>query len=131
MRMDARIALSLVVVFAIALAISGCSSGSPPTAVPRDVTGTVKNLDTNAGVAGITVSIGGKAATGPTGTDGKFTVVGVLSPQTHAVTLTIPAAAKLAPAVSTMTVDVPAGTTTYDIGTIYVVPTAPDAPSGL
>jgi hypothetical protein len=129
MKTMTRVALLLVLVSALALVIAGCSSGSPPTAIPRAVTGTVKNLDTDTGVQGVTVTIGTGAAaktSAVTGADGVFTVTGVLAPQTYTFKVDgLAANMQLATSVNTMDVPVPAQAFSP---VIYVVPKAPDVP---
>lgn len=126
MKTTARMALTLVVVLAMALVISGCSSGSPPSQQPRNVTGTVVNLDTGAGVAGVMVSIGGVDAEAVTDANGSFTVDGVLAPGSYAV---VASGATGLDQAGQVTVTVPVGTTPYDMGKVYMVSTPPSPPS--
>lgn len=117
-------AMLLVALGVGTLLLTGCSSGSPPTALPRTVTGTVMALSETAAPAGIanaTVKLtqGTQSFQAVSGAGGAVSVPGVLAPGTYTLTVTL---AGYQVAGTLPQINLPVGTTAWPLpGTIYLV----------
>ena len=121
------------VVIAFAVALLGCSSGSPPSQIPTNVTGTVKLLEDGSGVQGVVVVLqrgDRQYASAPSGDDGTFVIQNVLAPATYAVLVQLPDGSNLRLAGDVPDQRVEANRNGVNIGTIYVTENPPGAPGG-
>ena len=120
------------VVAAFALAVTGCSSGSPPSQIPINVTGTVKLLEDGSGVQGVVVVLqrgDRQYASAPSGADGNFVIQDVLAPATYSVVVQFPDGSNLRLAGDVPDQRIQADRNGVNMGTIYVTEQPPGAPA--
>ena len=122
----------IVLVVAV-MAMAGCSSGSPPSQIPVNVTGTVKELGTDTAVQGVVVILqrgNRQYQSDPTDANGEFVIENVLAPATYTVIVQIPDALNKQLAGPVPDLRVEANRNGVQLGTIYLTEKPPGAPGG-
>ena len=127
----AKILLVGTIVATITVSLVGCSSGSPPSQIPTNVTGTVLTLGDNNPVEGVVVVLrsGNRVyRSDPTGADGTFVIQDVLAPATYAVEVETPAGSNLVLAGDIPNQRIEANRNGVNMGTIYLTEAPPQEP---
>ncbi len=116
----------------LAVALAGCSSGSPPSQIPINVTGTVLRLEDQSPVEGVVVILqrgDRRYQSAPSGADGTFTLNNVLAPATYSVTVRVPEGSGLRLAGDIPDQRIQANKAGFNMGTIYLTESPPGEPA--
>jgi len=116
----------------VAVTVAGCSSGSPPSQIPINVTGTVLRLEDQSPVEGVVVILqrgNRRYQSAPSGADGTFTLNNVLAPATYSVTVRVPQGSGLKVAGDIPDQRIQAIRAGFNMGTIYLTESPPGEPA--
>lgn len=128
MRTNLNLALVTFSLLALGLLMGGCGGGGGG-GTPETVTGEVRCADTNAVAAGVTVQIGSYDPV-TTNSNGVFVVENVIAPRTYTVRVTnVPEGYEEYEGEIFIELASDGEPPTWNLGTIYIVPSAPPPPS--